>query len=391
MSKVAIVGYARTPIGAFQGALSSFSASKLGAHAIKGAVQRAGVKPEDVEAVYMGNVLSAGVGQAPARQASIYAGLPNSVRTVTLNKVCGSGSQAVIFGAREILLGEADIVVAGGQESMTNAPYLLTKARGGYRMGNGEVIDSMIYDGLWDPYDNMHMGNCGELCADKYNFTRADQDAFAVESVKRAKAALEKGSFKDEIVPIEMEVKGQKTVIDSDEGIAAAKPDKIPGLKAAFKKDGTVTAANASSINDGAAVLVLASEKAVKEKGLKVVAWIHSWAAHAMEPKWFTIAPVGAMQKALDKAGKKVSDIDLFEVNEAFAVVTMAAMKDLNLPHEKVNVRGGACVLGHPIGASGARIIVTLMSALKEQNKKWGQTGMRIGGGEARSLVIEMA
>ncbi len=391
MAKVAIVGYARTPIGAFQGALSSVSAPQLGAHAIKHALERAGVQGSDVDSVYMGNVLSAGVGQAPARQAAIYAGLPDSVRTVTLNKVCGSGSQSVIFGCREILCDEAGIVVAGGQESMSNAPYLLPKARAGYRMGNGELVDSMIHDGLWDPYDNTHMGICGEACAEKYNFTREDQDAFAIESVNRAKAAKAAGVFEDEIVPFEVKGRKGSVIVEADEGIDNARPDKIPALRAAFKKDGTITAANASSINDGAATLVLASEAKVKELGLKPIAWIQSWAVNAIEPKWFTVAPVGAMQSALEKAGKTVADIDLFEVNEAFAVVTMAAMKELELPHNKVNVRGGAVVLGHPIGCSGARIIVTLLSALKEQNKKWGQTGICIGGGEAISIVVEMA
>lgn len=391
MARVAIVGYARTPIGAFQGQLSSLTSAQLGAHAIKSALERAGVDPSQVQSAYMGNVLTAGVGQAPARQAVRFAGLPDSVRTVTLNKVCGSGSQAIIFGAREILLGEADIVVAGGQESMTNAPYLLPQARAGYRMGNGQIIDSMIHDGLWDPYDNQHMGMCGEMCADKYTFTREEQDAFAIESVKRAQAAQAAGVFADEIAPIELEGRKGTTVVDADEGIAKAMPDKIPGLRTAFKKDGTITAANASSINDGAAALILASEAKVQELGLKPVAWLHSWAVNAIEPKWFTVAPVGAMQDALAKAGKTVADIDLFEVNEAFAVVTMAAMRELQLPHEKVNVRGGAVVLGHPIGASGARIVVTLLSALKEKGLKWGQTGICIGGGEAISLIVEMA
>lgn len=391
MSRVAILGYARTPIGAFQGSLASWSAARLGAHAIQHAVERSGVAPGEVEAVYMGNVLTAGIGQAPARQASIYAGLPESVRAVTLNKVCGSGSQAIICAAREILLGEADVVVAGGQESMSNAPYLLPGARGGYRMGNQSAVDSMIFDGLWDPYDDMHMGNCGELCADKFTFTRQDQDAFAVESVRRAKAAQEAGDFGDEIAAIELQTRKGTVIVDSDEGIAKARPDKIPGLRAAFKKDGTVTAANASSINDGAAALVLTSEAKVAQLGLKPVAWLDSWAGVALEPKWFTVAPVAAMRQALDKSGKTIADMDLFEVNEAFAVVTMAAIKELNLPTDKVNVRGGAVVLGHPIGCSGARIVVTLLSALKAQNKRWGQTGICIGGGEALSLIVEMA
>ncbi len=391
MSRVAIVSYARTPIGAFLGALAELPAARLGAHAIKAAVERAGIDGALVESAFVGNVLQAGQGQAPARQAVRYAGLPDSVRTVTLHKVCGSGLQAIISGAQEILLGEADVVIAAGMESMSNSPYVLPGARSGMRMGHGKVIDSMIHDGLWDPYDDVHMGNCGELCAQKYNFTREQQDAFAIESVRRAKEATEKGLFKDEIAPIELVGKKGTTVVDSDEGVAKAMPDKIPGLRPAFAKDGTITAANASSINDGASALVLMSERKVKELGIKPVAWIDSWAGAALEPKWFTVAPVEAMQKNLAKSGKTAAEIDLFEVNEAFAVVTMAAMKELGLPHEKTNVRGGAVVLGHPIGASGNRIVTTLLSALKERGGKWGQAGICIGGGEALSIIIEMA
>jgi acetyl-CoA C-acetyltransferase len=391
MSRVAIVSYARTPIGAFLGALADMPAARLGAHAIKAAVERAGIDAAIVEAAFVGNVLQAGQGQAPARQAVRYAGLPDSVRTVTLHKVCGSGLQAIISGAQEILLGDADVVVAAGMESMSNSPYVLPGARSGMRMGHGKVIDTMIHDGLWDPYDDVHMGNCGELCAQKYDFTREQQDAFAVESVRRAKEATEKGLFKDEIAPIELVGKKGTTVVDSDEGVAKAMPDKIPGLRPAFAKDGTITAANASSINDGASALVLMSERKVNELGIKPVAWIDSWAGAALEPKWFTVAPVEAMQKNLAKSGKTVADIDLFEVNEAFAVVTMAAMKELGLPHEKTNVRGGAVVLGHPIGASGNRIVTTLLSALKEHGGKWGQAGICIGGGEALSIIVEMA
>ena len=391
MSRVAIVSYARTPIGAFLGALADMPAARLGAHAIKAAVERAGIDGALVEAAFVGNVLQAGQGQAPARQAVRNAGLPDSVRTVTLHKVCGSGLQAIISGAQEILLGDADVVVAAGMESMSNSPYVLPGARSGMRMGHGKVIDTMIHDGLWDPYDDVHMGNCGELCAQKYDFTREQQDAFAIESVRRAKEATEKGLFKDEIAPIELVGKKGTTVVDSDEGVAKAMPDKIPGLRPAFAKDGTITAANASSINDGASALVLMSERKVKDLGIKPVAWIDSWAGAALEPKWFTVAPVEAMQKNLAKSGKTVADIDLFEVNEAFAVVTMAAMKELGLPHEKTNVRGGAVVLGHPIGASGNRIVATLLSALKERGGKWGQAGICIGGGEALSIIVEMA
>lgn len=390
MSRVAIVSYARTPIGAFQGVLADLPAARLGAHAIKAAVERAGIDAALVESAWVGNVLQAGQGQAPARQAVRYAGLPDSVRTVTLHKVCGSGLQAIISGAQEILGGDADVVVAAGMESMSNSPYIVPGARSGMRMGHGKIVDTMIHDGLWDPYDDVHMGNCGELCAQKYNFTREDQDAFAVESVRRAKEATDKGLFKDEIAPIELVGKKGTTVVDADEGVAKAMPDKIPGLRPAFAKDGTITAANASSINDGASAVILMSERKVKELGIKPVAWIDSWAGAAMEPKWFTVAPVEAMKKNLAKSGKAVGDIDLFEVNEAFAVVTMAAMKELGLPHDKTNVRGGAVVLGHPIGASGNRIVTTLISALKERGGKWGQAGICIGGGEALSIIIEM-
>ncbi|RMF12006.1 MAG: acetyl-CoA C-acyltransferase [Candidatus Dadabacteria bacterium] len=393
MTRVAIVGYARTPIGAFLGELSSLPAPRLGAHAIRAAVDRAGIDPSLVQAAYVGNVLQAGQGQAPARQAVRYAGLPDTCRTVTIHKVCGSGMQAIIECAREILLGEADCVVAAGMESMSQSPHLLKGSRTGIRMGNGELIDSMIYDGLWDPYDDMHMGHCGELCAEKFNFTREDQDAFSIESVRRARAAQESGAFADEIAPIEIpQRKGDPVVIDSDEGVRKANPDKIPALRPAFKRDGgTITAANASSINDGASAIVLMSEEKAKEVGANVIAWVDSWAGAAIEPKWFTVAPVEAMRDNLKKAGKTVDDIDLFEVNEAFAVVTMAAMRELNLPHEKTNVRGGAVVLGHPIGCSGNRIVVTLMSALKERGGRWGQAGICIGGGEALSVIIEMA
>lgn len=393
MARVAIVGYARTPIGAFLGQLGNIAAPRLGAHAIKAAVERAGIDAGMVEACHVGNVLQAGQGQAPARQAVRYAGLSDACRTVTVHKVCGSGMQTIIQGASEILLGESDVVVAAGMESMSQSPHVLKNARNGVRMGNAELIDTMIYDGLWDPYDNMHMGNCGELCAEKFGFSRADQDAFAIESVNRAKAATAEGKFKDEIAPFSItQGKGDPILMDTDEGVAKANPDKIAGLRPAFKKDGgTITAANASSINDGASAIVLMSERKVKETGVKPIAYIDSWAGAAIEPKWFTIAPVQAMQKNLEKSKKNAADIDLFEVNEAFAVVTMAAMKELKLPHEKTNVRGGAVVLGHPIGCSGNRIVVTLMSALKERGKKWGQAGICIGGGEALSIIVEMA
>ncbi|MDH5738082.1 MAG: thiolase family protein [Gammaproteobacteria bacterium] len=392
MSRVAVVGYARTPVGSFLGQFSTVPAPKLGAIAISAAVSRAGIDPALVESCLVGNVLQAGQGQAPGRQAARYAGLSDAVRCVTINKVCGSGMQAIIDGAREILVGDADVVVAAGMESMSQAPYVTKGMRTGARMGHETQLDSMIYDGLWDPYDDMHMGNCGELCAAKFKFSREEQDAFAIESVKRAVSAQASGEFMDEIVPVELpQRKGDPLVISEDEGIGRASVEKIPGLRPAFQPEGgTITAANASSINDGASALVLMSEKKVSELGLTPVAWLDSWAGAATEPKWFTIAPVQAMKQNLEKAGKTVADMDLFEVNEAFAVVTMAAMASLGLPHDKTNVRGGGLVLGHPIGCSGNRIVVTLLSTLKARGGKWGQASLCIGGGEALSLIVEM-
>lgn len=388
---VVIVGYARTPIGSFLGSLSSLPAPKLGAHAISAALTRAGVKPEQVSEVIMGNVLTGGVGQAPARQAMVYAGIPTSVPAMTINKVCGSGMKAIMLGVQSILTGESEIVVAGGQESMSNAPYLMPNARGGFRMGNGQVVDSMIFDGLWDPYNNQHMGNCGELCAKEMHFTREAQDAFATESFKRAQKAQTEGKFKTEIAPITIPgAKGESTLVDADEGPAKVKFDKIPTLKPVFDKNGTVTAANASTINDGAAAMVLMSEDKAKAMGLKPIARIVSQGTFAQDPVWFTTAPATAMKRALDRAGWKTEQVDLFEVNEAFAVVTMAAMKDLNIPHEKMNVYGGAISLGHPIGASGARIVGTLITALKDRGLKRGLAGICIGGGEATAMAVEI-
>ncbi len=390
-SEIVIVGFARTPIGSFQGALSSMTAPKLGAHAIKAALERAGVKPEQVSEVIMGNVLTAGIGQAPARQAAIYAGIPNSVPALTINKVCGSGMKAIMLGVQSIKTGESEIVVAGGQESMTNAPYLMPNARSGFRMGNGAVVDSMIHDGLWDPYNNQHMGNCGDLCAKEMNFTREDQDAFAVESFKRAQAAQAAGKFNSEIAPITLPGgKGDAVVVSQDEGPAKVKFDKIPSLKPVFSKDGTITAANASTLNDGASALVLMSDITAASKGIKPIARIVSQATFAQDPVWFTTAPAGAMKKALDKAGWRVSDVDLFEVNEAFGVVTMAAMRELEIPHAKMNVNGGAISLGHPIGSSGARIVITLINALLDRGLKRGMAGICIGGGEATAIAIEL-
>ncbi len=392
MSKeVVIVSIARTPQGTFQGSLSALSAPKLGAVAIKKALERAGFDGAKVDEVYMGNVLQAGIGQAPARQASIYAGIPNSVPANTINKVCGSGMKSIIMGAQSILAGDNEVVVAGGMESMSNVPYYLQNARGGLRMGNAPFIDGMIHDGLWDPYNNQHMGNCGELCAKEKGFTREMQDQFAITSFQRANAAIKEGRFKDEIAPVEIEgKKGDKVLVDTDEGPGKVNYDKIPGLKPVFDKAGTVTAANASSINDGAAALVLMSAEKAKSLGLKPLARIAGYAGFAQDPVWFTTAPAEGMRRALKKAGWSVGDVDLFEVNEAFAVVAMAAQKDLEIPSEKINVWGGAISLGHPIGASGARIVVTLVNQLKTLGKKKGLAGICIGGGEATAIAVEI-
>lgn len=388
--EVVIVGMARTPQGSFQGALASLSAPKLGAVAIKAAVERAGLKPADIQEVYMGNVLQAGIGQAPARQAMIGAGLPTSVPATTINKVCGSGMKSMILGMQSILTGDNEIVVAGGMESMTNAPYLLPNARGGLRMGNAPFVDSMINDGLWDPYNNQHMGNCGELCAKEKGFTREMQDQFAIQSFQRAQKAWTEGRFASEIAPVEIVDKKGTTVVDKDEGPFKGNPDKIPTLKPVFQKDGTVTAANASTINDGAAAMVLMSADEAKKRGLKPIAKIVSYAGFAQDPVWFTTAPAEGMRRALKKAGWTIDQVDLFEVNEAFAVVALAAQKDLGIPNEKLNVWGGAISLGHPIGASGARIVMTMTTALKTLGKKRGLAGICIGGGEATAMCVEL-
>jgi len=394
---VVIVGAARTPMGAFQGDFSSKTANDLGAVAIKAAVERAGVDPQSVEHVYFGNCLMAGQGQAPARQALIKAGLPLSTGAVTLSKMCGSAMQSAIFAHDTLLAGSAGIVVAGGMESMTNAPYLIPKARGGYRIGHGMMFDHMMLDGLEDAYSRdektgggRSMGTFAEECAAKYQFTREQQDAFAIESVKRAQAANTEGYFGWEIAPVSVASRAGETVIDKDEGPLKAKVDKIPSLKPAFKKDGTVTAASSSSINDGAAALVMMRESKARELGLTPIARIVGHATHAQEPNLFTSAPVGSMQKLFQKTGWTVKDVDLFEINEAFAVVPMAAMHELDIPHSKVNVHGGACALGHPIGASGARIIVTLLGALKRSGGKRGVASLCIGGGEATAMAFEM-
>jgi acetyl-CoA C-acetyltransferase len=390
MKEIVLLGGARTPIGSFLGTLSSLSAPKLGTTAIKGALQSAGVQPEQIQQVIMGNVLTAAIGQAPARQAGIGAGIPVSAGAVTINKVCGSGLKAVMYAANDIRCDEYELAVAGGMESMSNAPYALPQARTGYRMGNGKMIDTMVNDGLWDPYGDKHMGNCAEACVDKYAFSREEQDAFALESYKRAQAAVHEGCFKDEIAIVELAGKKGTTVISDDEEPFSAPLDKMPGLKPAFRKEGgSVTAANASKINDGAAALVVTSADYAKENNLKPMARIVAQATFAQEPEWFTTAPAGAIELALKRAGMKADDIDLFEVNEAFAAVAMAAMKDAGIPHEKLNVHGGAVALGHPIGASGARILVTLLHALRRREARYGMVAICIGGGEAAAMIIE--
>ncbi len=385
-----ILSAARTPVGAFLGSLSALSAPQLGAKAIEGAVEKAGVKKEDIQECLMGNVLTGGVGQAPARQAAIYAGLPTSVECMTINKVCGSGLKTLMLADQAIRCGDLELAVAGGQESMTNAPYILPKARQGYRMGNGELVDSMIWDGLWDVYDQIHMGNAGELCSAEYNISREEQDKFAEESYKRAQKAQQEGWFNDEIVPVEIQSRKGSVTVDQDEEPGKVKFEKIPQLRPVFKKDGCVTAANASSIDDGAAAVVVASEKKAEELGIKPVAKIIAHVSHAQEPKWFTTAPASAIKKVLEKANMSLDDIDLFEVNEAFAVVPIVTNQLGKVPYEKMNVHGGAVAIGHPIGASGARILTTLIYALKRTGGKYGLASLCIGGGEANAMIIEM-
>jgi acetyl-CoA C-acetyltransferase len=388
---VVILSARRTPIGAMLGMFASVPGHALGAAAIRGALASAGADPARIDEVVLGCVLPAGQGQAPARQAALAGGVPKSVPSTTVNKMCGSGMRAVMYGADHIAAGSADFVIAGGLESMTNAPYLLPKARAGYRMGHGEVLDHMFYDGLQSPWDGKLMGCFADSTAAKYAFTRADQDAFATESVRRALAAVESGAFADEIAPVSIKDRKGERVIDRDETPFTVSIEKIPTLKPAFGKDGTVTAASSSSISDGAAALVLARASAASQAGLKPIARIVSHASYAREPEWFTLAPVGAIELALKRAGWKASDVDLFEVNEAFAVVTMAAMKDIGIPHEKVNVHGGACALGHPIGATGARILTTLVHALRRHGRKRGLAALCIGGGEATAVAIELS
>ena len=388
---IVIVSAARTPMGSFQGDFSSLAAHDLGGVAIKAAVERAGINPELVTEVLFGNCLMAGQGQAPARQAAFKGGLPKSAGAVTLSKMCGSGMRAAMFAHDMLVAGSHDVLVAGGMESMTNAPYLMLKGRGGYRLGHDRLFDHMMLDGLEDAYQaGRSMGTFGEDCAAKYNFTREQQDAFAMASVQRAQDAIKSGGFAKEIAAVTVKTRAGEVVVSTDEGPGKIKIDKIPTLKPAFKKDGTITAAASSSINDGAAAMVMMRESTAKKLGCKPVARIVSHATHAQEPEWFSTAPVGASEKALAKAGWKVGDVDLWEINEAFAVVPMALMHDLKVPHEKVNVNGGACALGHPIGASGARIMVTLIHALQARGLKKGLATLCIGGGEATAVALEL-
>ncbi len=389
---IVIVSAARTPMGSFQSDFASLAAHDLGGVAIKAAVERAGIAPELVTEVLFGNCLMAGQGQAPARQAAFKGGLPKSAGAVTLSKMCGSGMRAAMFAHDMLVAGSHDVLVAGGMESMTNAPYLMLKGRGGYRMGHDKIYDHMMLDGLEDAYQaGRSMGTFGEDCAAKYNFTREQQDAFAMASVQRAQDAIKNGGFAQEIVPVTVKTRAGEVVVSIDEGPGKIKIDKIPTLKPAFKKDGgTITAAASSSINDGAAALVMMRESTANKLGCKPLARIVSHATHAQEPEWFATAPVGASQKALAKAGWQVGDVDLWEINEAFAVVPMALMTELNVPHDKVNVNGGACALGHPIGASGARIMVTLIHALKARGLKKGLATLCIGGGEATAVALEL-
>ena len=387
--EVFIVGAARTPIGSFQGALADVSAVELGSVAIRAALERSGVSADAVDETYMGNVLTAGVGQAPARQAAKAAGVPDRVPATTVGKVCGSGLQSVILGTKSILLGDAELVLAGGMESMTNAPYLLPQGRGGFRMGHGQVVDSMIHDGLWDPYKNWHMGNAGELCARELSFSREAQDEFSKASYQRALAAQERGDFAKEIAPVTVKTRKGEVVVAEDEEPKRANLEKMATLRPAFDKAGTITAANASKINDGASALILASGEAVKARGLTPLARVVGYGAHAQAPEWFTTAPVGAIEAALSRTGLGKDDIDLYEVNEAFAVVAMATMQKVGIDHARVNPRGGAVALGHPIGASGARNLTTLLYTMKDLGKRRGLATLCIGGGEAVAVIVE--
>lgn len=387
---VVIVSAKRTPIGAFQGVLAPVTATQLGSAAVRGAIEASGVKPADIQEVIMGCVLSAGLGQGPARQAALGAGIPVGTPAVTINKLCGSGLKAVMMASDQIRVGDVDVALAGGLESMTNAPYVLMKARGGYRMGHGEIFDHMFLDGLNSPFDGKAMGCFADATAARYNFTRAHQDAFAAESVRRALHAVQSGAFDKEITPVTVKSRKGDVVVSRDETPATCNIEKIPSLKPAFGKDGTVTAASSSSISDGAAALVLMSSAAAKARGLQPLARVLAYASHSQEPEWFTVAPVGSIKKVLEKLGWRPHDADLYEINEAFAAVTMVAMKDVDIDHARVNVNGGACALGHPIGATGARILTTLIHALHANGKKRGIASLCIGGGEAVAVAVEV-
>jgi acetyl-CoA C-acetyltransferase len=390
MKEVVIVSAVRTPIGSFGGALASMSATQLGAHAIKAALDKINLDPKEVNEVFMGNVMSAGIGQAPVTQASIWAGIPNTVPGTTVNKVCASGMKAIMLGAESIMLGDNDVVVAGGMESMSNVPYYLDKGRNGYRLGHGSLTDGLVKDGLWDVYNDYHMGSAAELCATECNISREDQDAYAIESYKRSTAAYAKGLFKDEITPVAVPQRGKDPItVSEDEEYKNSKIDKIPTLKPAFQKDGTVTAANASKLNDGASAVILMSREKAEALGLKPLAKILAFADAQQAPEWFTTTPSKAMPKAVAKAGLKMSDIEYFEINEAFSVVSIANNREMKLSPAKVNVNGGAVSLGHPLGSSGSRIVVTLLNVLKQHNAKYGAAGICNGGGGASAMVIE--
>jgi acetyl-CoA C-acetyltransferase len=389
MKKVVITNAKRTPIGSFNGALTSFSAAQLGSFAIKAVLEESNIDKNIVDEVIFGNVLTGGQGQAPARQAALFAGLPDKTECMTINKMCGSGLKAVMLAQQAITTGDADIIIAGGQESMTNAPYVLSKGRNGFKFGHGEVMDLMILDGLWDVYNNIHMGSCAEICAREFSFTREQLDEFAVDSYKKAIEAQKSGRFKDEIVEVKVKTKAGESVVDKDEEPTRVKFDKIPSLKPAFEKDGVVTAANASSINDGASALLVMSEDKARELGLTPLVELVAQSSAAKSPVEFTTAPADAINKVLNRAGLKASDIDLYEINEAFAVVSLAVNKLLGLDKERVNVNGGAVALGHPIGASGARILTTLIYEMKKRNSQYGLASLCIGGGEASALIVK--
>jgi len=387
---VVIASAARTPVGAFMGSLSGVPSPQLGAAAIKAAAARAGIPADKIDEVIMGCVLQAGIGQAPARQAMRFAGLPDAVQAMTIHKVCGSGLKSVMLAAQAIAVGDADIIIAGGMENMSLAPHYLPKARTGFKMGDTKLIDGMVFDGLWDPYNNIHMGSCAEVCAAEHKITREEQDAFAAESYKRAQTSIEKGLFKAEIIPVEIpQKKGDPIIVDTDEEPGKGKPEVFPKLKPAFKPDGTITAANASSINDGAAAMVIMGSDRAEKMGVKPIAKIVGQASFAQDPVWFTTAPAGAIKKVLNKTGFSAADIDLWEINEAFSVVSIVNNRLLNLDTAKVNIRGGAVAIGHPIGASGARILTTLLYAMKDTGAKRGCASLCIGGGEASALIVE--